>query len=69
MWYSDGVVVVRKLSLDGVVAGGESREDVDGDGIDESRGLMSALGEGGRARAGETDGTRVIEDWLLGRLL
>ena len=48
------------------VGAGERREIAEGDGEDEIFGFVSILGDGGRARAGETDGTRLREDWLLG---
>ena len=60
---------VIALSLEGVAAAGERRVEDEGDGKDIIFGIVWASGEGGRARAGETDGTRLIEDWPEGRLL
>lgn len=47
------------LSEVGVAAAGERREEADADGSEAILGMVS--GEGGRARAGETEGTRPIE--------
>ncbi len=57
------------LSLDGVAAAGERRDEVDGEGRDVIFGMACASGDGGRARAGETEGTRDMEDWPDGRRL
>jgi hypothetical protein len=57
---------LNMLSDPGVAAAGESRDEADGDGREVILGIVS--GEGGRARAGETDGTRLIEVPLGRRL-
>jgi hypothetical protein len=54
------------LSDEGVAAAGERRDEADGDGREVILGILS--GEGGSARAGETDATRLI-DVPLGRRL
>jgi hypothetical protein len=54
------------LSDDGVAATGERRDEADGDGRDVILGIVS--GDGGRARAGDTDGTRLVEVPLGRRL-
>jgi hypothetical protein len=54
------------LSDDGVAAAGDRRDEADGDGREVILGIVS--GEGGRARAGETEGTRPIEVPLGRRL-
>jgi hypothetical protein len=50
----------------GVAAAGERRDEADGDGRDVILSIVS--GDGGSARAGETDGTRLIEVPLGRRL-
>jgi len=54
------------FSDDGVAATGERRDEADGDGRDVILGIVS--GDGGRARAGDTDGTRPVEVPLGRRL-
>lgn len=51
---------------DGVAAAGERRDEADGDGREVILGIVS--GDGGRTRAGDTDGTRLVEVPLGRRL-
>ena len=53
-------------SVEGVAVAGESKAEAEGEGRDVSFGMVRASGEGGKARAGETEGTRDMEVWPEG---
>ena len=59
MWKLDGEGDLKALSDEGVAAAGESNMEAEGDGREVI--LCIESGDGGRARAGDTEGTRLVE--------